>query len=98
MRGPECGICGSSQRSGFPSEEDFRVLDRRLRVDGAFLKVGEVNEIPAEPRFWLFGWIGFGQRTEAVRAYDLWQCAECSQVWKLSEPDMAWRGFFLRAD
>ena len=93
-----CDNCGQAERRAFASNLDFDQLDRRFRVAPTFLKVGEVEAVPREPRFRLFGRIGWMTKREAVPFHTLWKCTECSQVWMLSEPDMAWRGFFLRVE
>lgn len=31
-------------------------------------------------------------------SYELYKCNTCSQIWMLSVPDYAWRGFFLTQD
>lgn len=75
-----CGNCFKEEYSSFPSYWVFEEFDLRLNQKLQVVKGLRYIEQAQIDRF------------HAVSTY---KCENCGTIWQLSEPDNAWRGFFL---
>lgn len=75
-----CGSCFQKEYSSFPSYWIFDEFDLRLTQK---LQAAEGLRYAEQIQI---------DRFHSVSAY---KCGACGTTWQLSEPDNAWRGFFL---
>ena len=93
-----CNDCFYYEITWFPAKESYD--DFRISFDDK-LKSGTIKFIKYFPgemsksKFKIFG-IGFGG--DIYHDYELYCCQTCHQEWKLSIPDHAWRGFFVKGE
>ena len=77
-----CDKCFNAEIKSFPTSKDFEEFDLELLKKIANDKSIKMNE------FVNTAWKDIG--------YQIYECLVCGQLWKLSTPDLAYRGFFLR--
>jgi hypothetical protein len=85
-----CESCTQWLRGSFPSEQDYLELDSAIK-DGAFMLRQTIPGGFTKPKREILG-VGLGVRT--FFGADVYVCPRCQQVWELSSPDMAYRGYF----
>jgi len=91
-----CPDCFLEEFSGFESEKVFEEFMGILNSKKNVVRTGEVPDDYGKPVFSFMGFRLYGNKTKP--GYSAFKCQTCGQKWKLSEPDYAWRGFFLRLE
>lgn len=88
-----CEKCFTKDIDQFLSQSEFEVFIKQLsQKDIELVKEREGNL--GKSKFTIFG-IGFGGSIDY--GYKVYKCKYCGQLWKLSVPDNAWRGYFVEA-
>ena len=77
-----CDKCFNSEIKSFPTQKDFITFDLVL-----LMKIANDKSIKMKENV-LTAWKDQG--------YSVYECVVCGQLWKLSQPDYANRGYFLR--
>jgi hypothetical protein len=77
-----CNHCFTSEITSFPTQEEFEKFDLELTK-----KIANEKTITMR-QFVNTAWKDIG--------YQVYECAVCGQLWKLSTPDYSDRGYFLR--
>lgn len=90
---PECFI---SEYPKFETGQEFDSFISEFNSRKSLIKVNHIGEETGKPVFKFFGISFFGDTLKP--GYDIFQCQVCGEKWKLSEPENAWRGFFLRLE
>jgi len=93
-----CKQCYREEISNFDSQLDFNDFYDEFKIKIStgiltFKKTFAGDFLP--PKIEIFG-IGVGSKI--IHDYDEYECTECMQKWKLSIPENAWRGFFLKSE
>ena len=91
-----CPNCFEQEIPRFDSEAEFNEFEHILGLKRSLNEIGKFPDDPGKPKFKIFGIAFYGDTWKS--GYTILQCNECKQRWKLSPPDYAWRGFFIKEE
>ncbi|OFX60749.1 MAG: hypothetical protein A2046_07885 [Bacteroidetes bacterium GWA2_30_7] len=93
-----CSNCFSSEYEKFENQKEFDKLshDIKDKLNNNTLKeLCYFSGTNDKPLIKILG-IGFGVKEKGEEHYYLYECKYCNTKWKLSLPENAYRGFFLK--
>lgn len=93
-----CLSCFDKEWPKFISNLEFESFSMELKRKMNLNCIGRFVGKEKVPEFRFLGFIDFGVKEIAEIGFEVYQCKVCSQNWKLSLPDYAWRGFFVKID
>jgi hypothetical protein len=86
----ECSACSNWMREFFSTETEYLGLDLQIEQQ-AFKHLKTIPGGFSNPKYEFMG-VGVGGRT--FWGAEIYACRRCGQIWELSVPDMAHRGYF----
>jgi hypothetical protein len=89
-----CADCFDFEINEFITFADYEKFKNELGSK----KLKYLKNVPDDWGIFKYKIFGFKFGGNFKRGFDVYECETCHTKWKLSEPDYAWRGYFLKVN